>query len=357
MNLVSHAVLLRPRPSRPAYALPSDKSNNLHPASISVAGTRLLAVNALKPRWDLTTFTLAYRVGEFTLWRKTFRALSLAEHFFDLSDDPLVPKLPLERLGRDIDVIVTRSHPFREPLPQLIRRDGILRYVNSYYTRFYTDLTGEFEDYLRKFSAKSRSTLRRKFRRCVELGEGCGMREFRRPEEMEEFLVRARKVSALTYQEKLLDAGIPAEPAFLLELVNLATTDSLRAYLLTLHGSAIAYLCCPATNGILLYGYLGYDPTHADLSPGTVLQYLAFESLFAEKKFRVFDFTEGQGDHKRFFGTHQTKCADICYFQTSLSAQFWVLLHVGVDRASSGAIRLLDRLGLKSRVKNFLRRL
>jgi len=130
-----------------------------------------------------------------------------------------------------------------------------------------------------------------------------------------------------------------------------------RAYILELNGAPIAYLCCPATDGILYYGYLGYDPKHAALSPGTVLQYLVFESLYAERKFRAFDFTEGEGEHKRFFGTSETHCADICYFPATPGASFWVGLHVGLDRVSTGIVRLLDRLGVKSRVKNLLRRL
>ncbi len=314
-------------------------------------------VSPAPPRWELATFVLSYRLGEFELWRKSFRALSLRAHHFDLTDDVSVPPPPVEQLGRDAEVIVTRSHPFREPLPPLSRRDGVLRYVRSRYTRFHTDLGGTFDDYLAKFSAKSRSTLRRKVRRFMELGEGCRMREFRRPDEMDEFLRLARQVSALTYQEKLLDAGIPGDREYLQGLVDLATADSVRAYILEMQGTPIAYLCCPAADGILSYGYLGYDPKHADLSPGTVLQYLVFESLYAERKFRTFDFTEGQGEHKRFFGTSETLCADICYFPATPSARFWVGLHVGLDRMSGAAVRLLDRIGIKSRVKNFLRRI
>ena len=314
-------------------------------------------MSPVPPRWEPATFALSYRLGEFQLWRKSFRALSLRAHHFDLTDDPSEPPPPFERLRHDVQVIVTRSHPYREPLPPLTRHDGVLRYVRSRYTRFHTDLGGTFEDYLAKFSAKSRSTLRRKVRKFAELGEGCRMREFRRPDEMEAFLRLARQVSALTYQEKLLDAGIPGSPEYLQELVDLAAADSVRAYVLEMNETPIAYLCCPAADGILFYGYLGYDPKHADLSPGTVLQYLVFESLYTERKFRAFDFTEGQGEHKRFFGTAETLCADICYFPATPSARFWVGLHAGLDRLSAGAVRLLDRLGLKSRVKNFLRRL
>jgi CelD/BcsL family acetyltransferase involved in cellulose biosynthesis len=308
------------------------------------------------PRWDPVPFALSFRLGEITLFRREFRSLTLHEHFFDLPTDPNVPRPPFERLGRDADVIVTRSHPVEEPPPVLTRVDGTLRYVLSRYTRFHTSLEGDFAGYLAKFSAKTRSTLRRKVKRFLELGEGCGMRAFKRPEEMEEFHRLAREVSRVTYQEKLLDAGLPEEPEFVRELVDLAARDSVRAYLLLLRGAPIAYLCCPAVNGVLLYAHLGYEPRYAEYSPGTVLQYLAFEALFEERTFRAFDFTEGQGDHKKFFGTHETLCADICYFPATVSAQFWVGAHRALDRFSAGVGRALDRAGLKAAIKRFIRR-
>jgi hypothetical protein len=308
------------------------------------------------PRWDEAPFVLSYRIGEVTLFRRQFRSLALREHFFDLPTDPNVPRPPLERLGRDVDVIVTRSHPVAGPLPRIASIDGVLRYVTSQYTRFYASLDGDFEGYLAKFGGKTRSTLRRKVKRFLESGEGSGMREFKRPEEMAEFHALARGVSRVTYQERLLDSGLPEEPGFVQELMDLAARDSVRAYLLLLRGIPVAYLCCPAVNRVLLYSHLGYDPAHAELSPGTVLQYLAFESLFKEQAFRAFDFTEGQGDHNRFFGTNETLCADVCYFRPTLATRLWVSAHDGLDRASTAIGRALDTLGLKAAVKRFVRR-
>lgn len=314
-------------------------------------------MSADKPCWKPVPFVLSYRLGEITLFRRRFRGLALLEHYFELPDNPDEPRPPFERLHSEFEVIVTRSHPVREAIPVVSAHDGILRYVFARYTRFHTDLAGDLATYLDKFGAKSRNTLRRKVRRFAELGPGCEMRAYQRPDEMGDFHRLAREVSALTYQEKLLDAGIPAEAAFVDELVGMATTDSVRAYVLFLHGKAIAYLCCPVVNGVLLYSHLGYDPAHADLSPGTVLQYLVFESLFEEKRFRAFDFTEGQGEHKKFFATQATACADICYFPASLGARFWVGLHRAFDRGSIAAAALLDKLGLKTRLKHLLRRL
>ncbi len=310
-----------------------------------------------QPRWEEVPFVLSYRIGEIALFRKQFRGLALHEHFFTLGDDPSVPRPPFERFQSGVDVIVTRSHPVRDGVPTFSRQDSVLQYVFARYSRFHTDLSGSFEDYLAKFSSKSRNTLRRKVRRLVEHADGVVMREYRQPSEMAAFLAGAGAVSSLTYQEKLLDAGIPTDAAYLAELETLAANDSVRGYILLLGGAPIAYLCCPAVDDVLMYGYLGYDPRYADHSPGTVLQYLAFESAFGEKRFRAFDFTEGQGEHKRFFGTHETACADICYFPDSAASRFWIALHRGFDRGSVAAAALLEKAGLKSRLKRFLRRL
>jgi len=335
-------------------ALPSDICSSLFRGSTEPSAR---IVDVRTPRWEPVPFALSYRIGEITLFRKQWRGLALHEHFFDLTTDPNQPRPPVERLREGIDVVVTRSHPVAEALPTVTSQGDALRYVMARYTRYHTELRGDFEGYLAKFSAKTRGTLRRKVRRFLELGRDCVMREYRRPEEMAEFQRVARAVSALTYQEKLLDAGLPDGPEYLSELVELAKADAVRAYVLSMNGKGIAYLCCPVVNGVLLYSYLGYDPAHSDLSPGTVLQYLVFERLFEQKTYRAFDFTEGQGEHKKFFATHETPCADICYLPRSASAQFWIALHRGVEALSVLAGNALDVLGIKSAVKRILRRL
>src|SRR5437899_5849127 len=164
--------------------------------------------------WEEAPFKLAYRLGEITLFTRAFRALNLRSHFFDLPTDPMQPAPPFNRLGRGCDVIVTRSHPISERLQPLTAIDGALRYVPDQFTRFHTSLAGTFEDYLEKFSSKTRSTLRKKVKKFLDSGEGSTMRSFAQPDEIAEFHRLARAVSARTYQEKLLGAGIPEGPGF-----------------------------------------------------------------------------------------------------------------------------------------------
>ncbi len=312
---------------------------------------------ALIPQWQETTHSLSYRIGELTLLSRTFPALALKNHFLELSANPDDPSPPAELLQGKVGAAIVLSHPVETRLPRFHSAGRLLRYVPSQYTHYYTDLTGTFEHYLSKFSTKTRNTLKRKVRRFLDHGEGSGIREYKRPGEMEEFLAIAREISARTYQEKLFDAGIPADAGFVSDLQNRARRNAVRAYLLFLRREPVAYLCCPADGDVLLYSYLGYKPECAELSPGTVLQYLAFDSLFREQHFTAFDFTQGQGEHKRFFSTHEVLCADLLYFPDSLSSRFWVRLHAWVDDASVFAGRLLEQLGLKAGIKRVIRRL
>lgn len=314
-------------------------------------------MGALVPNWRETDYQFPYRIGEVTLFRRRLRALKLDNYFLELPRDPGQPRPPIERLNNDCQVIISMSHPVDGRLPTLTRIGSALRYVPSQYTHYYAALSGTFEAYLSKFSPKTRSTLRRKVRRFLELGDGCYMREYKHPQEMGEFHRLARQVSERTYQEKLFDRGLPVHPQFRADLVRRAEVDGVRAYLLFLRHEPIAYLCCPAVNRILMYNYVGHDPCHEQLSPGTVLQLLAFKSLFHAQAFVAFDFTQGQGAHKKFFGTHELFCADLLYFPYTPSFRSWIVLHAALDQASAAIGRSLNRFGLKTRIRKLVRRM
>jgi CelD/BcsL family acetyltransferase involved in cellulose biosynthesis len=160
----------------------------------------------------------------------------------------------------------------------------------------YTDLTGSFENYLKGIPPKERSTLQRKVRKIFADFPGkVTFRCYCTPEELREFHPLARTVSAKTYQDRLLKKGLPDTPEFRAEMFELALRDSVRAFLLLVDLEPIAYLYSPANGSVLFFEHLGYDANYSNRSPGTVLQYLAFEELFQEKRFEIFDFEEGEG--------------------------------------------------------------
>lgn len=181
------------------------------------------------------------------------------------------------------------------------------------YQRYYIEMEGRsYQDYLAGFSSKTRSTLNRKHRKLVERSGGAlEMRTFTRPDQVEAFMADAVPLSRRTYQTRLLDAGLPEGEEAIAGMKALAQADRMRAYILYLDGRPVSYLYLPVAEGIITYAYLGYDPDYAQLSVGTVLQMEALQRLFAEQRYRYFDFTEGEGAHKQMFGT---ACVAACSF-------------------------------------------
>jgi CelD/BcsL family acetyltransferase involved in cellulose biosynthesis len=248
--------------------------------------------------------------------------------------------------------------PVEGPLPRTTGQGPLLRYVVQHYPRCYVALSGTFEEYLQNnFSGKTRSTLKRKARKLAEHCQGrLEMRVCRTVDELREFHRLAAALSARTYQHRLMDAGLPTNAAFVEKMLRLAAEDRVRAFLLLNGERPISYLYCPAADGVLLYGYLGYDPEFADFSPGTVLHLMALESLFAEGRFRMLDFDEGGGQHKETFANVRRSCADVYYLRRTMGHRVLLSVHAFLEGLSSGAGRTLQRLGLKRFIKRLVRR-
>jgi CelD/BcsL family acetyltransferase involved in cellulose biosynthesis len=240
----------------------------------------------------------------------------------------------------------------------LTARDGWLHRVLREYPRHLVDLTTTYEEYLGKFSGKTRSTLKRKLRKFQELSGGkIDWREYRTPEEIAVFWPLAQELSAKTYQERLLDAGLPRSEAFKKTAMEHAADGTLRAYLLFLDGRAVSYLYLPVDGDCVVYAYLGYDPAVADHSPGTVLQLLAMERLFAEPSLALFDFTEGAGHHKQLFSTRVRHCADVIIQRRTTALVALTTAHIIFERLERAGSRTLEAIGIKRQMKRLLRAL
>ena len=293
---------------------------------------------------DMRTSTVAvkreisfpFRLGEFSLFTVKAEALVFGGG---------------EETSRclESDVAAFRARPILVALPRISREFGRIKYVRHEYTKCEIDLTKTWVDYMAHFTSKSRANLLKKVRRFTNRYPGC-YAEFDSGS-MRQFYDLAREVSAKTYQERLLDAGLPEWPQFAAK-----NREGAFGFILSAGSRPISYLYAPVEDGTLLYDSLGYDPEFKEYSPGTVLQYLALESIFAKPGLRAFDFGLGDGQHKQTFATTQTRCADIYYFKPAF--RWWVLLlsDSGLALFSRGIVKVLDTIGLKRRVKQFFRR-
>lgn len=264
---------------------------------------------------------------------------------------------PIPPLAEGDDGYRFLSVPESEIAALLARYPGYLVAGRQDYERRYIAMTGSFDDYLGLFSGKTRSTLKRKRRKMAELvGGEVEVAEFHRSGDMARFFAEALPLSSQTYQARLLDAGLPDDPAFRAESERLAEAGRLRAYILRANGKAAAYLYLPVEGETLVYAYLGYDPALAQASPGTVLQLDALERLYAERRFGYFDFTEGDGAHKQMFGTHACPAASFYLLRPTLANRAIVSSLALFDGSVAMAKALLERTGAGARVRKLLKR-
>jgi CelD/BcsL family acetyltransferase involved in cellulose biosynthesis len=309
---------------------------------------------ALHDRWIRQQVPLRFQLSDLTLWSAPLR---LRVQKAAPGNDDAVPADPLPgEADAAGDGFLIRAMPLQGESPPLTRRGPWLVYIPSPYTHYRIDLRIGFERYKAKFSSKTRSTITRKLTRFTELTGGkLQWRRYTNPDEMVEFRRHARSVSARTYQERLLDAGLPEGDDFVAEMTRLAAADAVRAFIL-FHGERpVSYLYCPVEGDTLIYAYLGYDPDYLKHSAGTVLFWTALQSLFNERRFACFDFTEGESEHKRLFATHGTPAADVFFLWPTWRLRTLTHVHHGFASMSTALGEWLERHGMRTRIRRLLR--
>lgn len=306
--------------------------------------------------WQLCQVPFKFQLSDWTLFSVQLPLQMRSVRLSDQISPVAVVEPPIDELMPESQGFVIRSLPVSAPLAILGKAGSFLFYTPLQYQHYYIDLRQTFESYQKKFSPKTRSTIQRKVKKYAEHSGGAiSWKTYKSPQEMRDFFRHAREVSKLTYQERLLDAGIPDSEDFIAQAVSLAAAQGLRAYILFDGQRPVSYLYCPAEDGVLNYAYLGYDPNYMKMSVGTVLQWLAVEQLFQEGCFKYFDFTEGQSEHKRLFATHQQQCANVFLVKRTLKNTILLKSHILMDKLSHSLGTMLDRFGIKAKVKRWLR--
>lgn len=295
----------------------------------------------------MTASALKFQVGARTL-AAVDRDLARVALSLDDVLAGFVPTLP--PAGRDGYAITSLP----EALLGGVSTTGLLAFVRQRYVRYHTHLTSGHDAWLAGLSANARSSLKRKTKKLAAASGGTlDIRAYRTPDEFAVFHPLARAVSATTYQERLLDAGMPGDARSVAYLHAAAAADALRAWLLFVDDEPVAYLCCTASGDTLLYNHVGHDPAANDLSPGIVLQAEAMRQLFADR-FARFDFTEGEGQHKRLFATAGTPCVDLLLLRPTIANRALLIALGGFERATAFAKRGLTHprlAGLARRVR------
>lgn len=303
---------------------------------------------------SLQTVDLGPSVASRRLWHHYRNLCQIEPSLSELiaGGRPLIRALPAEAAGYRFQSV---PRWFADVLPELL--PGMAVGARQDFPRHYIDMALGFDAYMAGFSGKTRSTLRRKTKKLVShCGGTLDIRSFHRAEDIGGFFEAALPLSARTYQDRLLDAGLPADAEFQRTSLALATRGDLRAWVLYVEGRAAAYLYLPVQADTLRYDYLGYDPAHAPLSVGTVLQMHALEETMGEKRFSRFDFTSGDGAHKRLFATDQIACSTLVMLRGGVRNRLTLGIGGAIDDWATRAGEWADRIGVKAAVKKAIRR-
>jgi CelD/BcsL family acetyltransferase involved in cellulose biosynthesis len=192
-------------------------------------------------------------------------------------------------------------------------------------------------DYWKKFSGKTRSTLRRKATKFEHT-----LVKYTAPDDVPKFLEQAHRVSARSWQGNRLGVRVANSPAERAMWGAVADVGAFRSYVLEHQGNPVAFLLGTCWNGFYNYEEVGYDQDFSRHSPGTVLLYRAIEDLIAHDTPHTLDFSYGDADHKQLFGNTVTRTGQVVLARRSarpVAAPRLEQASFGLARAARAALR------------------
>ncbi len=283
----------------------------------------------IEPVWQIRCEPLQFQFGRFRLGEVSFKALTLVSNPFVLGSEFAIPLD--EALAKGCRGIVIPALPAGQHFTVVGFDRGAVRYTARYGNRYVVDLQGHFEQYLSKFSKKSRGKMRRAVKKFGGGGDGeADLREYRSPSEMIKFRNFAVAISQASYKSDTT-LGFQGDESFARQLELDAAAGRVRGYVLMSEGQPSAYVFCRIDHDVIVYKHIGYDERFAQSSPGTVLLYLMLQRLFNEGEFRLLDFdgTEYYA-YKEFFATRAINCARVFWFpprppESALFCAHWIL--------------------------------
>ena len=301
---------------------------------------------------------MKFSLGSLLLFAPTFQAFVFDGHFEALPLDPDESSLLLSRCGPEVRCVLVNSHPMDSPsIPHIVWGRQYFRYAPAQYRRFYIELKGDFEDYMKRFSSTRRKHLKQALKYFTVFSGGqVDWREYRNTGDMSEFHQHAREISRKTYQELVADSGIPDGEAFTGKLNQLAAEDRVRGYVLFHDQQPVAYQFWVVSNGTLECKFIGYDPAYREYAPGNVLLLLTVERAFATKSFGRLDLGKAEYPYKETFSSGYLHCADIYYFRPTFANALLISGHFLLNAVSMSGGYLLDGLRLRAPIRKLVRK-
>jgi len=217
----------------------------------------------------------------------------------------------------------------------------LIYYPNGERAHPFVELPEDFGAYLRKFSSKTRNTLRRKLKKITaRFGKAATLERFTSEASAGRFVRLAAQVSATSWQHRELGPRIVDDDTHRRDFADLARRGLLRSYVLFYGGEPCAFVVGYQHEGVFHYADVAYDGNLVAYSPGTMLVYLLIEDLISHDRPRTLDFGIGDAAYKKFWGTSTIDVVSVWVFRKTPSNAFIV----GTHRLFRSVVRRAKRL-------------
>lgn len=302
------------------------------------------------------------QIGDLVLAKLPMRVMRLQGY---------TPNIPAEESAYDALFREILKTPFDAIFMNYVRTDSFLwNYLHSssfvqksfrYFSKrgpephLLARLDGSFESYMQKFSAKTRKNRLREIKKLTDRGD---MKFIRVSEESEvdAYLEATLEISRKTWQFRRLGWGIAASDPDVMhsELNFLAQRGWLRSYLLKCGDAPCSFIGGWQYGPRFYHAIIGFDPAWSNFSVGSVLQLLVLEDLFKENTPQIYDFGTF-AEYKQYFSTESYSEDIVWLFRRRPYPLFVNGMQRVFNRISRKSGALLNRFGLKAKIKQLLR--
>ena len=175
-------------------------------------------------------------------------------------------------------------------------------------------------------------------------------------DEVDAFAVQAEEIARLTFQRRL-GASFEDTPAARRWLRILAERGQWRGYILSARNQPCAYYLGWLYGDLFYLFSAGRDPSVQDFNPGTGTTLLAklLEDLCEHTDAKEIDFGPGDYPYKRRFCDTTRPTITLLIFAPTLRGAALNAVRTALAVVEKSASALLARLGLRDRVKRYLR--
>jgi len=321
-------------------------------AMVAREGEHPIAYMPFVPRWS----SYPLRVGPMPLGALPYRQLRLLGYRGPDDDRGMVLGHLCNELTRYAQgryhVAMASELVEGDPLPvrlaeQFGARGGRLEVKT--FDSYRVDLGGTLADYQRRrFSSKTRNTIRRKVRAFASESGGDDRFELcTAVDQVDSFLERAEAIARRSYQWRQGHHVARTTTAMRSRLTYLAERGCFRGYLLSSGPTPVAYCIGSVYGGKFDYEVPGFDERFSRLSPGIVLLDRILDDLFKAQVADHLDFGAGPGEYKRMFATANPRVVYLSYYPRRAYSIVLSRLDATCQLATSFGRRVAGRLVMR----------